>query len=90
MSDVETGAIREDLLGERVLSAIVEIKVGIEQVPEVMTEVEAAAAESDTIISVGAATRCGPEGEDELGALLLEHGYTAFRGKTNLGLGRPG
>ena len=88
MSDVATGAIREDLLGERVLSAIVEIKVRTEQVPEVMREVEAAAAESETIISVGAATRCGPEGEDDLGAMLEQHGYTAFRGKTNLGLGR--
>ena len=90
MSDVATGAIREELLGERVLSAIVEIKVGMEQVPAVMKEVEAAAAESDTIISVGAATRCGPEGQDDLGAILQQHGYTAFRGKTNLGLGRPG
>ena len=88
MSDVATGAIREDLLGERVLSAIVEIKVRTEQVPEVMKEVEAAAAESETIISVGAATRCGPEGEDDLGAMLRQHGYAAFRGKTNLGLGR--
>ena len=88
MSDAATGAIREDLLGERVLSAIVEIKVGMDRVPEVMAAVEAAAAESDTILSVGAATRCGEDGEEALGPLLREQGYTAFRGKTNLGLGR--
>ena len=89
MADSGSGAIREDLLGERVLSAIVEIKVGMDRVAEVMRAVEQAAAESSTIISVGAATRCGDDGEDDLGALLAAHGYTAFRGKTNLGLGRP-
>ena len=89
MADTASGAIREDLLGERVLSAIVEIKVAMSRVPEVMRAVKRAAAESETIISVGASTRCGPDGEDTLGDLLAEHGYTAFRGKTNLGLGRP-
>ncbi len=89
MTDVDTGAIREDLLAERVLSAIVEIKVPMAQVAEVMRAVEAAASESETIISIGVSTRCGPDGEDALGALLAEHGYTAYRGKTNLGLGRP-
>lgn len=89
MPDPATGAIREDLLAERVLSAIVEIKVDLERVPEVMETVEAAAAESETILSIGAATRCDEDGSDALGALLREKGYTAFRGKTNLGLGRP-
>lgn len=89
MPDPATGAIRADLLGERVLSAIVEIKVDLERVPEVMEVVEAEAAESETILSIGAATRCGEDGSDALGALLREKGYTAFRGKTNLGLGRP-
>lgn len=88
MPDPATGAIRDDLLGERVLSAIVEIKVDLERVPEVMEAVEAAAAESETILSIGAATRCADDGSDALGALLREKGYTAFRGKTNLGLGR--
>lgn len=89
MSDTSTGAIREDLLGERVLSAIVEIKIGMERVPEILRVVEEEAAESETILSLGAATRCGEDGSDDLGELLAEHGYDAFRGKTNLGLGRP-
>ncbi len=90
MPDPETGAIREDLLGERVLSAIVEIKIQMERVPEVLRAVEEAARESETIISVGASTRCGPDGQDDLGALLAEAGHSPIRGKTNLGLGRAG
>ena len=90
MSDAATGAIREDVLGERVLSAIVEIKAPMSRVADVMRVVEDAAAESETILSIGVATRCGEDGEDELGALLRDQGYAAFRGKTNLGLGRPG
>lgn len=89
MTDTKSGAIREDLLAERVLSAIVEIKVGMERVPEILAAVREAADESETIISVGASTRCGPEGEEPLGDLLAAQGVTAYRGKTNLGLGRP-
>jgi len=90
MPDPANGAIREDLLGERVLSAIVEIKIEMERVREVLAAVEEAARESETIISVGAATRCGPDGEEDLGALLAAAGHFPIRGKTNLGLGRPG
>ena len=89
MTDKETGAIQEDLLDERVLSAIVEIKVEMERVPEILAAVREAADESETVISVGASTRCGPDGEEPLGELLAAHGYAAWRGKTNLGLGRP-
>ncbi len=88
MPDPATGAIREDLLGERVLSAIVEIKIDMSRVPEVLAAVEEAARTSETIISVGAATRCGPDGQDDLGTLLAARGHVPIRGKTNLGLGR--
>ncbi len=89
MADSATGAIREDLLDERVLSAIVEIKVAMDRVPDILTAVREAADQSDTIISVGASTRCGPDGEEPLGDLLAASGVAAWRGKTNLGLGRP-
>src|SRR5512145_1454024 len=40
MSDPATGTIREDILGEKVLSAIVELKTRLEHVPTVLARVE--------------------------------------------------
>lgn len=88
MVDAATGRIREDILDERVLSAIVEIKTAMTRVPEVLRIVTAAAREIDTIVSVGVSTRCDEAGRSALEGLLEREGYVFFRGKTNLGLGR--
>jgi ferredoxin len=88
MSDPARGLIREDILGEKVLSAIVEVKTGLEQVPEVLRLVREVADELDTVVAVGVSTRCDAQGEDPLGPILEREGYPAYRGKTNLGLGR--
>lgn len=91
MSDLKTGDIREDILGERVLSAIVEIKTRLERVPEILQCVQQAAQGIDTIVSIGVATRCDADGRSVLEDMLAAHGYGFWRGKTNLGLGRrPG
>jgi ferredoxin len=88
MSDARTGAIREDILGEKVLSAIVEIKVPLERAQAVLACVRDVSRKLDTVVAVGASTRCDPAGEEPLRALLEREGYPAYRGKTNLGLGR--
>jgi ferredoxin len=88
MSDPATGTIREDILGEKVLSAIVELKTALEHVPTVLARVEEVAPHLDTIISIGVATRCDSQGENRLEPLLKREGYVFYRGKTNLGLGR--
>ena len=88
MSDPAVGTIREDILDEKVLSAIVEIKTKLEHVPEVLRRVEEVSQSVDTIVSVGVATRCDSQGDDLLEPLLKRQGYTFYRGKTNLGLGR--
>ena len=88
MTDRKTGTIREDILNEKILSAIVELKTTLENVPRILKRLEEVVKEIDTVISVGVATRCGPEGESALEDLLREHGYDFLRGKTNLGLGR--
>lgn len=88
MSDAERGTIREDILDEKVLSAIVEIKVPFERVPAVLACVAAVARRVDTVVAVGVSTRCDPQGAEPLRALLEREGYPAYRGKTNLGLGR--
>jgi spore coat polysaccharide biosynthesis protein SpsF (cytidylyltransferase family) len=67
----------------------VELKTTEEHVPQVLRVVEEVAQTLETIVSTGVATRCDPEGENSLEPLLEKEGYTVYRGKTNLGLGRP-
>lgn len=88
MSDPATGAIREDILDERVLSAIVELKTTLEHVPAVLARAEEVAAHLETIVSIGVAGRCDAQGDNQLEPLLKREGYVFYRGKTNLGLGR--
>jgi len=88
MTDPARGLIREDILDEKVLSAIVEIKVGLEQVSVVLQIVRSVSRELDTVVAVGVSTRCDADGNDPLVRLLEQEGYPDYRGKTNLGLGR--
>jgi ferredoxin len=87
MADPGRGLLREDILGEKVLSAIVEVKTGIEQVPALLRTVRQVSRGLDTVVAVGVSTRCDERGQDRLKALLEAEGYPAYRGKTNLGLG---
>jgi len=89
MTDQGSGAIRTDILDERVLSAIVETKTDIDRVPEILRVVSEAAKSINTIVSIGVATRCDAQGANPMEALLEQNGYSFWRGKTNLGLGRP-
>lgn len=89
MTDKATGTIREDILNEKILSGIVEIKTRLDQVEDVLTTVEDVNRRIDTVTAVGISTRCDSEGEEmRLAAILEELGYGAERAKTNLGLGR--
>jgi len=90
MSDVESGTIREDVLNEKVLSAIVEIKVRAEQVEEILRLTEKVRKQIKTVISVGVGARCDADGQDRIVGPILERlGQDLVRAKTNLGLGRP-
>ena len=87
MSDPTKGMIRDDILNEKVLSAIVEVKTDLEKVPVVLRTIERLASQVETVISIGVSTRCDAQGNDPLEGLLKQEGYPAYRGKTNLGLG---
>lgn len=91
MSDVATGTIREDILDEKVLSAIVEIKVPVARAEEIIRLVWNLEKQIDTVVSIGAGVRCDEQGEDPVVAPILERlGYHLDRAKTNAGLGRRG
>ena len=89
MTDKSAGTLKEDLLNEKILSAIVEIKTTIGEVEQVLSTVMDVSKQIDTVVAVGVSTRCDDDGEDEqLAPLLSKLGYTFERAKTNMGLGR--
>jgi ferredoxin len=89
MSDVSTGTLREDILQEKVLSAIVEIKVPVGRTEEVIRLVWEIEKQIDTVVALGVGARCDETGEDNVVAPILEKlGYRLERAKTNIGLGR--
>jgi ferredoxin len=89
MSDVATGTLREDIMKEKVLSAIVEIKVPVARTEEIIRLVWTVEKQIDTIVAIGVGTRCDERGEDNVvGPILEKLGYRLERAKTNIGLGR--
>lgn len=88
MADRSKGKIREDILEERVLSAIVEIKTSLDRVAEILRTVTDVSKRLETIVSIGVSTRCSAEGRSALEEVLRTEGFSFWRGKTNLGLGR--
>ena len=88
MTDKKTGKLRDDILNEKILSAIVEFKTRIENVPAVLQKVDDISKTLDTVVAVGVSTRCAEDGSSALDPVLVEEGFSFVRGKTNLGLGR--
>jgi ferredoxin len=89
MKDAATGTLREDVLGEKVLSAIVEIKVAAERTEEILDLVHEVEKQIDTVIALGVGTRCDENGDENVIAPILKRkGYKLERAKTNMGLGR--
>jgi hypothetical protein len=89
MSDVSTGALREDILDEKILSAIVEIKVQIERTEEIIHLVHEVEKEIDSVVALGVGTRCDDNGDENVVSPILQRlGYKLVRAKTNTGLGR--
>ena len=89
LTDTDRGTLREDLLNEKILSAIVETKTSIREVPTVLDTVSKVADQIDTVVSVGVSTRCSEDGEESvLAPVLTELGFSLERAKTNMGLGR--
>jgi ferredoxin len=89
MSDVASGTIRDDILGEKVLSAIVEIKIPAERAEEIIRLVREIEKTLDTVVALGVGARCDENGdENTIAPILAKLGYKLERAKTNIGLGR--
>ncbi len=90
MEDLGTGKIKDEALNEKVLSAIIEIKIKQDRIPDFLRALEEVQKEIDTVISVGVGSRCLPDGAIPHEEWVGKTGFTLSpNGKTNLGLGRP-
>lgn len=88
MKDEASGTLREEILDEKVMSAIVEIKVPVERTEEIVRLVWEVEKRLNTVVALGVGTRCDENGEDLVVAPILERlGYKLERAKTNIGLG---
>ena len=89
MADKKTGQFKPELLNERLLTAIIEFKVPLEQLPELFDILKAVSKEIETVFSLDLATRIAPDGSIPTDAYLRQAGLQVRpNGKTNVGLGR--
>jgi len=90
MADVKTGKIKEEVLNEKVLSAIVECLFPIEKLKDVITALKEVSKEIDTVFSIACINRAEPDGSFPVEKVLAELDVPYYvNGKNNVGLGRP-
>ena len=89
MDDPAAGVFRRDVMGERVLSCVLEFKAPEAAAPGLIRALRTAADGIDTVFSVGCISRCGEDGVPPLRSVLAEAGIDLRpNGKVNIGLGR--
>lgn len=90
LADPSTGAMKPEILGERVLSIIVEFTVPVSRTAEVLGALRGAAEEIDTVFSLGVITRVNEDKSIPVVPMLEAAGCTVRpNAKVNVGLGRP-
>lgn len=90
MSDPVTGKFEDNVLPEKVLSAILEFKLDLKKLSELFEVLKRVSAEIETVFSLDIATRLNPDGSIPTAPFIETAGlWLAQNGKTNVGLGRP-
>jgi len=90
MTDLKTGKLRDDLLETYVLSIIVEGKCNIKRLPDVIKALKEVEKQIETVFSLGIVARVDENGDTPMFDMLKELNIPRpFRGKINVGLGRP-
>ncbi|MEJ2164238.1 MAG: 4Fe-4S binding protein [Desulfobacterales bacterium] len=90
MSDPSTGKFKQDVLGERVLSAILEFPLQADRIPQLIEILTKVSKEIDTVFSLDVSMRCESDGSASVLPILENTGvWISETCKTNLGLGRP-
>jgi hypothetical protein len=87
MTDTSTGKLQDEVLGEKVLSGIVEFIVPQSRVVEVLGALREVAPTLDTVFSVDLAVRYEPDGSAPIAKIVEEAGFPlSINGKTNVGM----
>jgi hypothetical protein len=90
MVDRKKGAINPEVLGEKVLSAIVEFMTPVERLPQILRVLGRVSREINTVFSGDMITRIGPDGSiPSVNHLREMNRFISLNGKSNVGLGRP-
>jgi Pyruvate/2-oxoacid:ferredoxin oxidoreductase delta subunit len=90
MTDVKTGEINAEVLDEKVLSAILEFRIEVEKLEEVLKAIKEVAQQIDTVFSLDLISRVNPDGGVPVLEIAKAAGFTPRPNtKTNVGLGRP-
>lgn len=90
MTDTATGKMRDDVLGEKVLSGIIEFPMQPEMLPALAVVLDKVAGEVDTVFSLDLACVVEEDGTVPLEKWAADAGlWISPNGKMNVGLGRP-
>lgn len=90
LEDPNTGKMKPEVRGEKVLSAILEFKIKEDQLEEIVRTLTPVLAEVDTVVSWGLATRFAEDGTLPVRRRLEALGVRArANAKINMGMGRP-
>ena len=90
MTDIRSGKIRDDILDVHVLSVIIEGTCRRDEFASVIKSILKIEKEIDTVFSLGIVSMVGGDKDEPLMRTLEQYGIEKpFRGKVNVGLGRP-
>ena len=90
MVDAKSGMFREDVLTEKVLSAILEFKIENKRLKDVLLCIGDVAARIETVFSLGLISRVASDGSIPVVPIAEEAGFPPRpNAKINVGLGRP-
>jgi len=90
MVDQTKGKLDPEVLGEKVLSAMIECLVPRQNIPEIIMELKKVARKIDTVFSLDIITRLQRDASVPWEKMLSEMGVpVSINGKSNIGLGRP-
>lgn len=88
--DEEKGLLNPEVLDEKVLSAIVEFKLPIEEVPAVLQRLNEVQGQLNTVFSVDLICKVMPDNSVPIVPVMRELGISmSVNGKNNMNLGRP-
>lgn len=90
ITDQATGKLNPDIIDEKVLTAMVECLVPVQNISAVIKELKEVAQQIDTVFSLDIIARLNPDGSVPYEKILAENAVPLSpNGKLNIGLGRP-